>query len=121
MRVDGLDKGLSVDTRGAFGYGGGFGRIAFGHNRFGFYSKYSGIYQKHYRYGESYISKMKFYRPTNPQTETQQAWRSIFANGHIAWRALTNSEKDVYRLRAKYQRKTGFNIFMSEYLNENKN
>ena len=120
MRADGIDKAISMNARGRFGYGGGFGRIAFGYNRFGFYSKYSGIYSKKFYFGKPYISKMKFYRPTNPQTVPQQAWRAVFTDGFNAWQALTTEQKNVWRLRAKFKRMTGFNLFMSEYLNTHK-
>lgn len=120
MRADGLDKLNSLDARGRFGYGGAFGRIALGYNRFGFYSKFCGIYSKKFYYGVPYISKMKFYRPTNPQTIPQQAWRAVFTDGFDAWQALDENTKDIYRARTKSRHMTGFNLFMSEYLNEHK-
>lgn len=116
MRVEGLDKLNSLDARGRFGYGGGFGRLSFGFNRFGFYSKFCGIYQKKYYYGVPYISKMKMYRPTNPRTAPQQNWRAVFNAGVNAWFALDAESKDIWRRRAKNLHMTGFNKFMSEYL-----
>jgi hypothetical protein len=120
MRADGIDKAISMNARGSFGYGGGFGRIALGFNRFGFYSKYSGIYAKKFYFGKPYISKMKFYRPTNPQTETQQAWRAVFTAGHDAWTALDPETKEQWRFKALKLHMTGFNKFMSDYLNTHK-
>jgi hypothetical protein len=116
MRVGTLDKLLSLDARGRFGYGGGFGRIALGYNRFGFYSKFSGIYSKKYYYGVPYISKMKMYRPTNNRLENQQAWRAVFRDGFNVWKTFDENEKNKWRKRAKNLHMTGFNKFMSEYL-----
>lgn len=116
MRAEIVDNGEIIDIRGQLGRGGGFGRIALGYNFFGFYSKYSGIYQKKYYFGTPYISKMKFYRPTNPQTVPQQAWRAVFADGKIAWSALDPEAKEQYRLKGQRRKMSGYNFFQSEYL-----
>lgn len=120
MRAEIVDNGEVLDIRGRFGRGGGFGRIAFAYNFFGFYSKYSGIYSKKYYFGTPYISKMKFYRPTNPQTEAQQAWRTVFANGKSAWSALEPEIKEQFRLKGQRRKMTGMNFFLSEYLKANR-
>lgn len=120
MRADGLDKLLSMSAHGRFGYAGGFGRISFGYNRFGFYSKFCGIYQKKFYYGVPYISKQKFYRPTNPQTEAQQLWRDVFKAGRVAWASLDPETQEQWVYRARKLHMTGFNKFMSEYLNQHK-
>jgi hypothetical protein len=116
MRADGLKKMLSEDARGKFGRGGGFGRIAFGYNFFGFYSEFSGIYQKHYYCGKPYISKMKFYRPSNPRTDKQQAWRNKFASGMQAWGALEPEVKEQWSIKAKKERIPAYSLFLRQYL-----
>lgn len=116
MRAEIVDGAQIIDIRGKLGRGGGFGRVTFSYNFFGFYSKYSGIYSKKYYYGDPYISKMKFYRPTNPQTEAQQAWRDVFADGKIAWDSLDPETKEQYRLKGQKRKMTGYNFFQSEYL-----
>lgn len=116
MRAEIKDMGQVIDIRGKLGRGGGFGRITFSYNYFGFYSKYSGIYSKKYYFGAPYISKMKFYRPTNPRTETQQAWRSVFADGKNAWSSLDPETKEQYRLKGMRRKMSGMNFFLSEYL-----
>jgi len=116
MRTGTLGKLLSIDARGRFGYSGGFGRIAFGDTRLGFYNWYCGIYQKKYYYGKPFISRMKFYRPTNPQTETQQAWRALIQQGWDFYRALSDDQKLNYKVRSKNLHMTGPNLFMSEFL-----
>jgi len=105
----------------------GFGnsRFAFtpiGDNRF-----IQGIYQKRVtgynqtgriagRPRESYIVRMKSYRPTNPQTKTQQDWRVIFADAVENWRLLTDEEKQPYNTRGIKMSKPGRSLFISEYL-----
>lgn len=118
MRADGIMKLYSLDSRGKFGRGGGFGRVTFSYNFFGFYSIFSGIYSKKYYFGEPYISKMKFYRPTNPRTERQQNWRAIFATGKTLWDSLSAEEKEYYRKRGRNEKMTGYNFFMSNYLKQ---
>ncbi len=116
MRAEIVDDGGIIDIRGSLGRGGGFGRVALGFNYFGLYSRYSGIYQKKYYFGKPYISKMKFYRPTNPQTEAQQAWRAVFASAKGAWTSLDPETKEAYRLRGQRKQMTGMNFYISEYL-----
>ncbi len=120
MRAEIVDNGGIIDIRGKLGRGGGFGRVTFGYNFFGFYSMYSGIYQKKYYFGTPYISKMKFYRPTNPRTESQQAWRAIFADGKSAWSSLDPETKEQYRLKGQRRKMTGMNFFLSKYLKEHR-
>jgi hypothetical protein len=120
MHVEPMGKGMSLDARGTFGYSGAFGRIAFGFNRFGFYHWYCGIYQKKYYFGKPYISKEKFYRPTNPQTERQMLWRGVVTSGHNEWASFDIETKEQYRLRARGLPMTGYNLFMREWLNSHK-
>ena len=111
-----MQKGYSFDARGKFGYSGAFGRIAFGYNRFGFYHFLAGIYSKKYYYGKPYISKMKFYRPTNPRTTAQQNWRAICAYFVTIWQAFDISIKNNFKKRAPDKRMSGYNLFLSEAL-----
>ncbi len=120
MHTGNMGKLLSIDARGKFGFSGGFGRIAFGYTRLGFYNWYAGIYQKKYLYGVPYLSRMKFYRPTNNQHENQQLWRSQVTGGWVAWRALDPETREQWRLRGMKRRMTGPNAFMSEWLKSHK-
>lgn len=118
--VKGLDKVYSLDVRGKLFYPCGFGRVVFGYNKFGFYSVLSGIYsQKITKKGRA-ISRMKFYRPTNPQTETQQAWRDVFSAGVLAWRSLSSEDKEQLNRRALKFKMEGFNFFMRNWLYSHK-
>lgn len=118
--VTGLEKVMSLDVRGNFGYSGGFGLIALGWCSFGFYNEYSGIYSRKKLAKGWGVSRMRFYGPTNPQTSTQQAWRTIFANGMSAWRSLTTEEKELLSNQARIYRLTGTQLFMKRYLQQHR-
>jgi len=90
-----------------------------------------GIYQQRYRRkdfwqkgytpkGKRRNFKMKFYRPTNPRTEKQQAHRQILAEAVALWKALPLSTKKEYNKKAYGKQMSGYNKFISEYLNQNK-
>lgn len=116
MRTGNMGKLLSLDARGSFGRSGAFGRIAFGHTWLGYYSWYAGIYQKKYYYGKPYISRMKFYRPSNPRTVSQQNWRAVCAYGWVMWRLLSDSEKQEWQKIGDRKRISAANAFMSWWL-----
>ncbi len=117
MRVDGIEKGISLDARGKFGYSGGFGLIAFGYTRFGFYTWLAGIYQKKYFHGKSAIVRQRFSWGKNNQTPDQQAWRAVMASGVSAWQALSSDDKKSFNFRAKNLIMSGYNLFLREWLN----
>lgn len=56
------------------------------------------------------------YVPTNPRTETQQAWRARFAQGVAAWQAMDQGVKDYYH-NLRYPRyASGYNRFLHYFL-----
>ncbi len=111
---------MSADARGRFGFSGGLGAIRLGDTRLGFYSPFAGIYsRKKLRKGWG-LSKMLFYRPTNPQTTGQQAWRAVFAAGWVAYAALTPTEKMLYSKHAREYRLSGPQLFMRDYLSSHR-
>jgi hypothetical protein len=120
MHTGPMGKCLSGDARGKFGYSGGLGRLMLGYNRLGFYNWYCGIYQKKYLWGKPYISRQKFYRPTNNQKEKQQIWRGVFRDGKTQYDLLTTEQKIEYKKRGAVQQITGYNLFMSEWLYSHK-
>jgi len=120
MRTGTMGKLLSLDARGKFGFSGGFGRIAFGYNRLGFYNWYCGMYQKKYYYGKPHISRQRFAWGKNNQLEKQQLWRGVFADGKVAYDNLTNEDKQIWRIRGGKRRLTGYNCYMSEWLKDHK-
>jgi hypothetical protein len=76
---------------------------------------YAGIYRRRRRKGKLYIQKAPFYKPTNMQTEKQQAWRKIFADACFMWFRLSAGEKRFYELWGAKYKMSGWNKFISEY------
>ncbi len=66
------------------------------------------------RYGKIYIKRRTI--PKNPRTEPQVKCRGNFSGSVKAWQVLPEEEKNLYRIRAKRKKKSGYNLFMSEYL-----
>lgn len=75
-----------------------------------------GIYRVRPRWNKVIQERMPFYTPSNPQTQTQQNWRGIFAGAVAGWQGLTDQQKAVYNLKAKYKNLSGYNLYLSEYL-----
>lgn len=67
------------------------------------------------RQGEQ--EKFKYVVPTNPQTATQQTWRTVFSDGVTAAKALAPGDR-TYPKAWKQPGQTWFTIFMREYLND---
>lgn len=78
-----------------------------------------GIYQMRMTKTGKRPIKMKFYTPTNPQTEAQEANRTKFANAMTAWGALTSEQKEAYTIRAKKRQMFGWGLFIREYYSAN--
>ncbi len=57
--------------------------------------------------------------PYNPKTYYQQSWRSKFSQGVDNWHGFSNAIKNEYREKAKNLTMTGFNFYLSQYLNAN--
>ena len=93
-----------------------YGVRGYGAHSYGAGADICGIYQIRVRKGKQIIVKEKFYVPTNPQTEGQQAWRQIFADAIAGWQALTSEQKAVYNINAKYKPYSGYNLYLREYL-----
>lgn len=78
-----------------------------------------GIYQMRMTKQGKVPVKMKFYTPTNPQTEAQEANRQKFADAMAEWSGLTSGEKAVYNERAKRRQMFGWGLFIREYYSAN--
>lgn len=114
--ITGMDKLMSLDARGLFGYSNGYGLIRFGYNKRGLRTDTAGIYQRKRLANGWGISRMKIYRPTNPQTTTQQNWRAVFAEGWTHYNALTSEQKVLLSKEARNYRMSGANLFMRRWL-----
>jgi hypothetical protein len=104
-----------------------YGQRIYGESKYGEILDLFGIWQVRHRRthfltsgeketGELYNIRKRFYWPTNPRTEAQQAWRATFSSGVEAWQALSEGEKDEYRELAKEKPLSGFNLFLREFL-----
>ena len=94
-----------------------YGESVFGYSRYGHYNKYAGVYQQRNGVSGKINVKEKYYWPANPQTAPQQTNRAKMTAGVLAWQALTDNQKDVYRERAKPMPFFGYHLFLKEYLN----
>jgi len=63
---------------------------------------------------------MRYYRPTNPQTAPQQAWRAVFAAGISGYKSLTAPEKLALNKEARKCRQSGLTLFLSRHLQANR-
>lgn len=106
-----------IQARGKLGRPNGVGRFMFGWSKLGEFFEGAGYYRIDGRWGTQRVSKMRHYRPHNPQTSEQQSWRGTFADGVTAWKALSAGEKLAWNKRKNPPRMSGFCRFMREYLN----
>lgn len=118
MLVQGIDKLVSLDVRGKMGFSAGCGIARCGYSRCGASARFGGIYSRKKTLKGWKTSRMKYYAPTNPQTEAQTARRSLFAMGVSAWQGLTDLDKVYYNKVGRKYRMTGFNFFMRWYLRQ---
>lgn len=128
--VEGIINGTTmagIRQTGSIRRGDGFGFIRFGHSAFGASAFAGGVYQKRVtgynnrgRHAhlprKAYYVRMRYYRPTNPNTPAQQANRNKFAAAMAGWKALSPAEKKQYNTRAHKLRKRGYELYISEYM-----
>lgn len=111
-----LEAAMSLDVRGRYGYTAGCGFARAGYSRCGASKELGGIYQRKKTLQGKKLSRMRYYRPTNPQTTAQQNWRSVFADGKTAYDALDDGQRMVLSKEARHYRMTGYNLFMRRWL-----
>jgi len=58
----------------------------------------------------------RYVKGTDPQTPAQLAWRAVFAAGVAGWRALSPAEKEEWNRRGRKRRMSGWNRYLSWYL-----
>ena len=128
--IEGILNGetmAGIRQTGSIRRGDGFGFIRLGHSTFGTIAHVGGVYQKRvtgynntgrkaHLPRKAYYVRMRYYRPTNPNTPAQQAGRSKFADAVAGWAALTAAEKEEYNKRAHKLSRHGRNLYISEYM-----
>lgn len=117
--LDPLEEVPAFQIRKKIGYPSGYGGCIYGISMYGYHGYVSGIYRIRTIDGKQIQQKMKFYRPSNPQTAPQQSWRAVFANAIAGWQVLTPEQKAVYNESAKNKKMSGYNLYIREYLNSN--
>lgn len=111
-----LSKLMSLEARGKIGFSSGAGFARCGYSKCGASKDFGGIYQKKRTFFGNRISRMRYYRPTNPQTETQQSWRAQLTAGWAVYFALTDEQRVVLSKEARLLRMSGPNLFMRRWL-----
>lgn len=116
MLVSGMEQLMSLRARGQFGFTAGLGMARCGRTRCAASKRFGGIYSVKKTLRGKEVSRMRYYRPTNPRTVAQQSWRSVFASGKSAYDALDAGEKVLLSKEARKYGMTGYNLFMSRWL-----
>lgn len=66
---------------------------------------------------KQYQVRRHVHSPFNPQTPPQQANRMKFKDAVEAWKAMSEAERQGWRDKAKRLHRTGWNYFISSFLN----
>ncbi len=136
--VVGIDKLLSVFPKKRFGLYRRFGTSQFAHSNYGEDDVYfvrtdygvasfgidifadiillSGIYRTDNVTGITRFYREPFYITKNPRYGPQQANRAKMTAAVLAWKALTQEQKNQYNKNAIGKRMSGYNLFLKEYL-----
>lgn len=113
-------KLMSLNASGKFGFTSAAGFARCGHSRCGASKDFGGVYQSKKTAVGHRTSRMRYYRPTNPQTVLQQAWRTIFASGWAEYNMLTDEQKVLLSKEARLLRLSGPQLFMRRWLQANR-
>lgn len=116
-----------AEISGKLGRGAGYGFTRRGFGVYGETQRVGGIYQKRLTgYNQTgripslarrqYFVRMRNYRPTNPQTEPQQANRATFADAVAAWQGMDAAQRQPYIDRAIRKSRRGRNLFIQEFM-----
>lgn len=117
----------AIAIAGNIGRGSGYGFARRGDGAFGEPQGVGGIYQRRWtgynQHGyipgkkkRAYYVRMRFYRPTNPRTELQQAGRTKFQEAVAAWQGMSDAQREPYKRRAVKKSRRGRNLFIQEYM-----
>lgn len=125
--VDMPQKLISFEARKKFGIPNQYGYIVYGIARYGEKNDYAGIYQmRHTPYGTwpsaqkvprgRFCVRMRHYAPPETAKRLANPRRVIYGNAVGAWRLLSTSQKEFYRVKSFGKHMSGYNVFMKEYL-----
>jgi len=127
VKISPFDTLKSLAVTNIYGTSAGYGFAVFGRAQFGDENWEGGIYQKRVtgynqtgrisgRKRKTYYVLMRDNPTTNPNTEDQQIQRSKFADAVASWQGLTNEQKANYNQRSNIGHKSGYNVYISEYM-----
>lgn len=131
--VEGIINGetmAGIRQTGSIRRGDGLGFMRFGHSAFGANAFAGGVYQKRntgynntgykqHLKKKTYYVRMRYYRPTNPNTIVQQARRTLFAEAMASWQSLDPVQKQYWKTKASRQSRRGVNLYISQYMKYN--
>lgn len=112
-------RGQSLQIRGSLGLPNGLGEYWLGWSIVGDDNQHAGIYQSRPRNTGRIFVKMRHYFPRNYKTETQQAWRGVFAEAVAGWQQLSLEQKKEWREKKWPRHMSGYNRYLRYYLFEN--
>ena len=107
---------LSFASKGRFSIPNGLGVIFLGWNSVGYEENRAGTYQRRVTKRGKKIIKVYQNWPANPGYAAQLARQSVFADAVSAWQALTPAEQYAYNHTRNLRGKTGYNLFLGNYL-----
>lgn len=106
----------NIEIRGKLGLPNQAGDFWCGWSMLGDLSEEAGIYQKRPRKSGQIFVRMKHYITCNPQTELQQANRTVFAEGVALWQALSIEDQIIWNRKKHPSGRSGFNRFMRAHM-----
>lgn len=121
------EMAASFKLAGPIGFGRGYGDSRRGKVRYGGCTPEAGMYQRRMvgvgstlapkkKGGRLAISRGKFYGYNNSSIGGRIAWRATFAAGKAQYDLLTTDEKVKYSKEARTLCMSGYNLFMSRWL-----
>lgn len=106
----------SFNQKGRFSIPNGLGVIFLGWNALGYEEDRAGTYQRQGTVKGKPQIKTWHNWPTNPHRPAQVLRQNVFADAVSAWQALTPAERYAYNHTKNLRGKTGYNLFLGNYL-----
>jgi hypothetical protein len=96
-----------------------FGQVVYGWSWFGNTDEKVDVYHRRHLAKKRGVIAVPYMFPENPQSEGQQTNRAKFSNAVASWQNLTDEEKNAYNELSTGTNKSGYNIFISRYMDNN--
>lgn len=115
--VDPYEQFYSHTVSRKFGFPHGYGSCMFGVSRYGYDDIRAGIYRRQPSKKGQIFVKNKFYWPVDTITPERLIVRDKLRQGVLAWQALSPEEKAYYNKLQYPTHMSGYNRFLSLWLN----